>query len=94
MTLEDEYMEAALESLEPWLFLLPAGVVRKIRLARSVRATRGATAEELSRELGSERWAITQDTPAHRGRYGLCITRKQYEAAERRAIERREHDSK
>lgn len=93
MVLENEYVDAAFAALEDHLHLLPGDVQRKVRLAASVRKTHGiATAEELARELGSPKWVIARRTPAIVQRYGedvVCVTPVQYEAAERRAIEKR-----
>jgi len=47
-----------------------------------------ATAEEL-REILGEGWAICRPTPRNLERYKRCITRKQYEAAERQALQQR-----
>jgi hypothetical protein len=90
MDYERKYTTEALEALEPWLYLLPTDVQQKVKLARSVIASHGgATAAEMSRELGSEHWAICRNTPANQERYGKCVTAKAYDEAEIRAIEGR-----
>lgn len=90
--LEKEYTQKAFEAIAPHLEALPADVQRAIRLAVSVRQLHGsATSEEMAAQLGTP-WVIARRTPRIIQRYGadvVCITRKQYHAAERRAIEAR-----
>lgn len=89
---EREYVIAALESLEPWVFLLPSDVQRKVKLARSVMETHGmATGEELERELGPN-WVVGRRTKRIVEKYGedvQCYSPEKYADAERRAIESR-----
>lgn len=47
-----------------------------------------ATPEELRRILGPS-WGICRKTPTNLERYGRCITRKEYEAAQRQALRER-----
>jgi hypothetical protein len=90
--LEREYTLAALDSLQERLFLLPAEIQRRIKLAQSVLASHGcATAEEMRTELGPN-WVIARRGRRIVDKYGedvRCVSPAQYYAAERRAIERR-----
>lgn len=92
MSYETEYTLAALVALEPWLFLLPTDVQRKIKLARSVVESHGyPSSAELKAELG-ENWVLARRTKSIVAKYGdnvRCYSHAQYEAAERRALEKR-----
>lgn len=89
---ERDYVLPAFEALKKWMFLLPTDVQRKILIAKSVIESHGsATGDELKRELGED-WVLARRTKNIIERYGedvRCYTPKQYEAAERRAIEAR-----
>lgn len=88
VNLEREYLTAALEALKPHLFSLPVDVQRKVKLATYAFEQGGsAPMALLNKEIGADHWALCRDTAANRERYGKCITRKQYAAAERRAME-------
>ena len=90
--LETEYVLAALDSLAPHLCQLPADVQRKVKLAASVLSTHGsATREEIREELGPN-WVLARRTKNIVEKYGTdvnCITPGSYDAAQRRAIEKR-----
>lgn len=89
---EREYTKEALDAVSTWLYLLPSDVQRKVKLARSVMETYGqATIDELRNELGNN-WVVARRTKGIVERYGedvKCYSHKQYEAAERRAIQNR-----
>ena len=92
LNLEREYILAALDSLAPHLCHLPADVQRKVKLAASVVSTHGsATGEEIRGELGPN-WVLARRTKNIVEKYGAdvtCVTPGGYDAAQRRAIERR-----
>jgi hypothetical protein len=92
MSLEEEYTNAAFVAVQPWLYLLPTDVQRKIKLANEAHRTHSiATCEELRKEFGSN-WVIARRTPRIVEKYGpdvKTITFQQYEDATRRAIESR-----
>lgn len=91
--IEIEYARLALESTQYWKHVLPTDVVRNINIALSVIETGGwATAAEMQKELGGKNWVIARRTKNIVAKYGKdvkCVTSKQYEAAQRRAIEKR-----
>jgi hypothetical protein len=57
-------------------------------MSNSAITTQYATPAELTAILG-DKWAICRDTPDNRERHGRCITRRQYLAATREALARR-----
>ena len=89
---ELRYCRAAFEAIRPWLFLLPADVQRKIKLALSVIDSHGmATAEELNTQLGKN-WVIARRSQRIIDKYGkdvVCVSNKQFEDAVEQAIESR-----
>lgn len=93
MNYEREYTKAALDAVEPYLFLLPSDVQRAVKLAKSVHETNGfPTCEELRQELGGTNWVLARRTKAIVDRYGedvICVSPAQYEKAERTALEKR-----
>ena len=91
--LEKEYVLAALNSIQPHhLYLLPTNVQRKVKLALSVIASHGvATGEEIREEPGPN-WVLARRTRNIVEKYGAdvnCVTPGGYDAAQRRAIEKR-----
>lgn len=91
--LEREYTSKALQAVSAHLSKLPPDVQRSVKLALSVIATHGGpTSEEMRRVLGSN-WVLARRTRRIVAQYGddvKCYSAKQYEAAEREAIESRE----
>jgi hypothetical protein len=90
--LQREYCLTALDSVLPWLYLLPSAVQRNIKLAHSVLLSHGsATQQEMQEQLGTN-WVLARRTKRIVERYGpdvRCYSQAQYAAAERRAIEGR-----
>lgn len=91
MNYQEEYALEAIEALEPYLFLLPSDVQRKVKLAAAVFANHGcAPVEAFRQEVGGTNWVIAKRTKRIIERYGedvITLTPHQYKAAERRAIE-------
>lgn len=95
--LEREYVRRALDNLRAWLVAPDRRTLddmrRHVDLAISVMESHGhATADELRREFGGRNWVLSRRTKAIVERYGddvICVSPKQYDAAERRAIEAR-----
>lgn len=92
MNVDKEYIEPALLAVEPWLYLLPTDVQRKVKLAISLVHTHGyATMEESRAELGSN-WVIARRTKRIVEKYGEdvnAISSERYAQVQRDAIEKR-----
>lgn len=93
MNADKEYIEPALRAIEPWLYLLPTDVQRKVKLAISLINTNGfATSEEMAAELGNN-WVIaSRRTQRIVDRYGEdvnVVSPTRYQQAERDAIKKR-----
>lgn len=89
---QKEYTDKAFAAVKPYLWLLPTDVQRAVLLAESIIASHGhPTTKELEPEIGSN-WVLAKRTKAIVVKYGpdvRCLTPQQYEAAQRRAIEKR-----
>jgi hypothetical protein len=89
---QKEYTDKAFAAVKPYLWLLPTDVQRAFLLGESVIASHGAaTVQELEAEFG-KKWCIAKRTKAIVAKYGpevRCLTPEQFEAGQRRAIEKR-----
>lgn len=76
MNYQEEYALEAIEALEPYLFLLPSDVQRKVKLAAAVFANHGcAPVEAFRREVGGTNWVIAKRTKRIIERYGEDVIR-------------------
>jgi hypothetical protein len=90
--IDEQLTIEALDAVASEVERLSPEAQRAFRLAVSARATHGPRADELSAIFGGRNWVLAPRSKGIVARYGedvICVSRKQYAAAEREAIERR-----